>query len=228
MFFRQQRRSSPDEVRRNKERVIMVKTLGDITTELAEQVLMPAKAEAEKILRDAETEAGRIVAAAKEDAVRIRDEAQREAESIRCHMTADLDKAARNFLIMVEEQLERAIVDPVVDDAVREALNDGRFLEKMILEILAGFSAFKGQESRIEILLPEAQREQLDNWLLMSLRAKASQPLTVTFTDKISFGFKIGDEGTGTHFNFGEGLVQAFSEFCSPRFRKHFFRRSAA
>jgi vacuolar-type H+-ATPase subunit H len=202
----------------------MVKTLGDITTELAEQILAPARTEADNLLANAEAEAGKIVSAAKEKAERILEAAQSEAENTKKQMNADLDKAARNFLIMVEEQLERSIVDPVVDDAVRAVLNDGRFLENMIQEILTGFNNFKGQESRIEILLPEVKKAELDGWLLANLRAKTAQPLTVNFTDTISFGFKIGEEGTGCHFNFSDGLVQAFAEFCSPRFRKHFFR----
>jgi V/A-type H+-transporting ATPase subunit E len=203
----------------------MVKTLGEITTELAEQVLMPAKAQAEKILRDAEAEAVRIVEAAKAEAEGICAGAKREAEEIQVHMHADLDKAARNFLVMVQESLERAVVPPLVEEAVKKTLSDDHLLERLIQEIVTGFVKHRGQESRIEILLPESRQEELQGWLLDSLRARTTNPLTVHFTDKVSFGFKIGEEGTGSHFNFGDGLVQVLSEFCSPRFRRHFFRQ---
>jgi vacuolar-type H+-ATPase subunit E/Vma4 len=204
---------------------IMAKTLGDITGELTENVLAPAKAEAAKILKDAKAEAERIVAASKGDAKRTREMAQRESENLRRQMAVDLDTAARNFLIMVEERLERAIVDPVVEDVLKPVLSDTAFLEQMILELLAGYSKFGGQEHRIEILLPEAKKAELDEWFLKKLRSRASQPINVRFNDKISFGFKIGLEGSGSHINFSDGLVQVFSEFCSPRFRKHFFSR---
>jgi len=203
----------------------MAKTLGDITGELTQKVLAPAKAEAAKILQDAKAEAERIAAAAKEDAKRTREMAQREAENLRRQMAVDLDTAARNFLIMVEERLERAVVDPVVEDVLKPVLSDQAFLEQMILELIGGYSKFSGQEHRIEILLPEAKKADLDEWFLKKLRTKAAQPLNVRFTDKISFGFKIGVEGSGSHINFSNGLVQVFSEFCSPRFRKHFFSR---
>jgi V/A-type H+-transporting ATPase subunit E len=217
-FFQSQHPPSPAVGGEKRKGFFMAKTLGDITGELTQKVLAPAKAEAAKILQDAKTEAERIVTASKEDAKRMREMAQREAENLRRQMAVDLDTAARNFLIMVEERLEKAVVDPVVEDVLKPVLSDQAFLEQMILELIGGYS-------RIEILLPEAKKADLDEWFLKKLRTKAAQPLNVRFTDKISFGFKIGLEGSGSHINFSNGLVQVFSEFCSPRFRKHFFSR---
>jgi hypothetical protein len=45
----------------------------------------------------------------------------------------------------------------------------------------------------------------------------------VHFSDKISFGFKLGVQGSGPQFNFSDGLVEAFVQFCSPRFRRYFY-----
>jgi V/A-type H+/Na+-transporting ATPase subunit E len=204
---------------------IMAKTLGDITSELTEKVLAPAKAEAENLLSAARAEAGRITAAAETDAERIREAARREADNLRKQMNVDLDTAARNFLIMVEERLEKAVVDPVIEENLKPLLSDREFLAKMIEELLIGFNRQGAHEHRIEILLPETKRAELETWFLQKFHDKASQPLDIRFTDKISFGFKIGVAGEGSHMNFSDGLVQVFSEFCSPRFRKHFFAR---
>jgi V/A-type H+-transporting ATPase subunit E len=201
----------------------MAKTLGDITSELTEKVLAPAKAEAENLLGAARAEAGSIVAAAEAEARQIREAARRDAENLKKQMNVDLDTAARNFLIMVEERLERAVVDPVIEENLKPLLSDREFLARMIEELLAGFGRTNGQEHRIEVLLPEARRAELETWFMQKFRDRASRPLDIRFTDKISFGFKIGAAGTGTHINFSDGLVQVFSEFCSPRFRKHFF-----
>ena len=224
-FFQTQHRPSPAAGGAKRKGFLMSKTLGDITGELTQKVLEPARAEAAKILQDAKTEAERIVSASKEDAKRVLETAKRDAENVRRQMTVDLDTAARNFLIMVEERLERAVVDPVVEDVLKPVLSDRTFLEQMILDLIAGYGKFSGAEHRIEVLLPEAKRVELEEWFLKKLRTKASQSLNVRFTDKISFGFKIGVEGSGSHINFSDGLVQVFSEFCSPRFRKHFFSR---
>ena len=93
----------------------MAKTLGDITSELTEKVLAPAKIEAENILEQARADAARI-AAGNEEAERIVETARREADNLRKQMMIDLDTAARNFLIMVEERLEKAVVDPVIEE----------------------------------------------------------------------------------------------------------------
>lgn len=203
----------------------MAKTLGDITSELTEKVLAPAKIEAENLLGEARAEAGRIKAAAAAEAERAREAARREADNLRKQMNVDLDMAARNFLIMVEERLEKVVVDPVIEENLKPLLGDREFLAKMIEELLSGFNRQGGHEHRIEILLPETKRAELETWFLQKFRGKVSQPLDIRFTDKISFGFKIGVAGAGNHINFSDGLVQVFSEFCSPRFRKHFFSR---
>ncbi len=203
----------------------MAKTLGEITGELTEKVLAPAKAEAENILKQACLDAEKRIAASKEEAERIVEKARRDTESYRKQMMIDMETAARNFLIMVEERLEKAIVEPEVEGALRPILSDRDFLMKMIEDLLVGFNRQGGQEHRIEILLPEAQRDQLEAWFIEKFRNRAIHPLTIQFTDKISFGFKLGIEGSGSHINFSDGLVQVFSEFCSPRFRKHFFPR---
>lgn len=201
----------------------MTKTLGDITNELRERVLSPAKAESERILREARDEAKRIVKDAEGEASRIQEAAKKEAETVLKQMQTDMNTAARNFILLIQERLEKAIVQPTVEAELKPLLEDPEFLRKMIEGLIVGFWRLHGEESKLEILLPEKMREELGQWFIEKFRQKTTSPMVVHFTDKVSFGFKIGLEGTGSHFNFGEGLVEAFTEFCSPRFRRHFF-----
>ncbi len=201
----------------------MMKTLGDITSELRERILLPARAESERILQEAREEAKKIVSVAEREAVHIKAAAQNEAETVRKQMETDLNTAARNFILMVQEQLEKTIVQPTVEAELKPLLEDPDFLKRILEELIAGFLRFHGEERKLEILLPEKTREKLGQWFLEKFRQKMATPVVVHFTDKFSFGFKIGLEGTGSHFNFGDGLVEAFTEFCSPRFSKYFF-----
>lgn len=201
----------------------MTKTLGDITNELTEKIISPARAESERILREARDQAKKVVTDAEREAVRIQENAKKEAEAVLKQMESDMNTAARNFILMVQEKLEKAIVQPVVEIELKPLLNNPDFLEKILEILIAGFCRFEGQEKNLEVLLPERMRDELEEWFVEKFRKKATKPLVVHFTDKVSFGFKIGLEGTGSHFNFGEGLVEAFTEFCSPRFRKYFF-----
>lgn len=203
----------------------MAKTLGDITNELTKNVLEPAKAEAERILEEAGAQANEIIANAQKEAQKIHEQAKREVEGLKRQMDVDLETAGRNFLIMIEERLESAVVDPVVEETIKPVVEDRVFLEKMILDILAAYARQTGKEHHIEILLPAKQKDELESWFIDKFRGKMANPLDVRFTDKISFGFKIGVADRGSHINFSEGLVEVFSEFCSPRFRKYFFPR---
>jgi len=206
----------------------MAQTLGDITQELSEKVLAPAKAEASEILTVARRQAETILGEAQEAAAKIRASAAKEAENLRKQLEVELDTAARNFIIMVQEKLEAAIVSPVVEGELKAALSDAEFLKKMIEILLEEFAKHQGRNQVLEVLLPEKQRSEVEAWFLGKFREKAAGRLVVQFSDKISFGFLIGLEGKGAHFNFSSGLVEAFATFCSPRFRKHFFAREGS
>lgn len=201
----------------------MARTLGDITQELNERILTPAKAEAESIIGEARRQAATILAEAQAAAEMARSEAAREVAEVRKQQQVDMDTAARNFIIMVQERLEAAVVTPVVDEEVKALLGDPEFLKRMIEILLAEFLKHPGQAKSLEILLPEKSRIELEAWFVQKFRAKAAGALVVQFTDKITFGFQIGAQGQGAHFNFSTGLVEAFAAFCSPRFRRHFF-----
>lgn len=203
----------------------MTKTLGDITTELTERILVPARAESERILREAKEESKRIITDAEQEALRMKENAKKEAEKIQKQMESDLNTAARNFILLVQEKLERAIVQPTVEAELKPLLEQPDFLKKILEELISEFCRLEKEERNLEVLLPEKMRHELGQWFLEKFRQKAIKPLMVHFSNKVSFGFKIGLEGTGSHFNFGEGLVEAFTEFCSPRFRRYFFTR---
>jgi hypothetical protein len=201
----------------------MAKTLGDITQELNEKVLAPAKAEAAEIVRSAKEQAAAIAAEAQSAAEKARSAAKADAENVRKQLQVDMDTAARNFIIMVQEKLEAAVVAPVVEGEVKAALGDSGFLKRMIEILLTEFLKNQSKEQPLEILLPKKNQAELESWFGERFREKAAGALVVQFTDKITFGFQIGVKGQGAYFNFSSGFVEAFSNFCSPRFRKHFF-----
>lgn len=200
----------------------MARTLGDITGELTERIISPAKAESERIIKEAHAEAERILTEARKGSLRIQDAAKQEAEQTLKQMEVDLHAASRSFIILLQEKIEAAIVQPAVEGEIREVLKDKEFLKGIIETLLHEFTKLHGTENNIEILLPEKEKAALSAWFVDKFHQKAMGNITVHFTDKVSFGFKIGLEDKGSHFNFGKGLVEAFSGFCSLRFRKYF------
>jgi V/A-type H+-transporting ATPase subunit E len=201
----------------------MTRTLGDITKELKDGIIEPAKGQAEKILAEARLEAEAIKAGARRQADETVSQAKASAGLIKKQMEADMDTAARNFLLKVQEDLEGSVVRPVLDDEIRRLAAAPGFMTQMMEQVLAAFSKGAGKETRIELLLPEKQKKELEAWFLDKCSHKMLGQVDVRFTDQISFGFKLGLQGSGTHFNFSDGLAEALADFCSPRFRKHFF-----
>ncbi len=201
----------------------MTRTLGDITNEIKEKVLAPAREEAEKILQEARLQADNILLEAKKEASRIKEEARQQADATLKQMEADMATAARNFILLVQERLEQAIVRPVVEEEIKLALDNKDFLGSIIEILITEFARVHGKENRIEILLPTKHKDVLEKWFINKFIRKAASNIEVQFNDKVSFGFRLGLGETGTYFNFEEGLVEVFSEFCAPRFRKYFF-----
>lgn len=201
----------------------MTRTLGDITNELKNKVLDPAKEEAERMVSEARSQADAIVRDAKREATRIKDDARQQAQISLKQMEIDMDTAARNFILLAQERLEKAIVRPVVEEEIKSVLDNKDFLSSIIEILITEFSRTHGKENKIEILLPSRHKEVLEEWFVNKFLQKATSGVVIHFSDKVAFGFKLGFGETGTFFNFGEGFVEVFSEFCSPRFRKHFF-----
>lgn len=201
----------------------MTRTLGDITDELRKKVLLPAKEEAEKIVDDARAEAEKIVREANREAEEMRKKAREDAEETRRKMDADMQAAVQNFLLLVEERLEKTVISPVVDEVVVPVLTDPNFLKDVLEKLIREFFSSEGRQGRIDIILPEKQKTALEGFFLKKFKEKAVQGVTVHFTDQVTFGFKIGTGEGGRYFNFEDGLAKAFVEFCSPRFRKYYF-----
>lgn len=214
------------EARTRTREMAMTRTLGDITNELKEKVLSPAKEEAERMVGEARSQADNIIMEANKEASRITEEARQHAANTLKQMEVDMDAAARNFILLVQERLERSIVKPVVEKEVKSALDHEDFLSSIIEILITEFSRVHGKENKIEILLPSRNKEALEEWFVNKFLHRAAGGVVVHFSDRVTFGFKLGFGETGTYFNFGEGLVEVFTEFCSPRFRKYFLVRN--
>lgn len=201
----------------------MPKTLGDITQELNDKVLTPAKDKADEIVSDAEKQAAKIVADARAEAEKMKADAKADAEKTLKQLEVDMNMAARDFILTIQEKLEDAIVTPVVEMEVRRVLEDPENIKNLIEILLHEFLKTRTRERRMEVLLSDKNQDELEDWFLNKFREKAAGSVTIQFTDQISFGFQVGMEDQDTYLNFGTGLVESFVNFLSPRFRKNFF-----
>ena len=142
------------EARTRTREMAMTRTLGDITNELKEKVLSPAKEEAERMVGEARSQADNIIMEAKKEASRITEEARQYAANTVKQMEVDMDAAARNFILLVQERLERSIVKPVVEKEVKSALDHEDFLSSIIEILITEFS--RGSRKREQDRNPAA------------------------------------------------------------------------
>ncbi len=200
--------------------------LQDVIAELKNRGLRAGEDEGKKIVADAEAKAARIVADAKEQADAIVAGANAEAEQLRKQLDAELRQSASIGLEAFRQALERSLVVPTIDAAVKPVLDDPAVLKEVILATVAAFASAGGSSASLQVLLPEAQRARLDEAFVAELVRQAETGVEVTFSDGFTLGFKLAPEGSGYQFDYsGAGFQEIFLSYLAPRFRQYFVAR---
>ncbi len=180
--------------------------------------------EAKRLISDAETRAKEIVAAAQRDAEQVRAKAKAEREATLKAMDAELAQAAQVGLAAFRQSVEQAFLVPEIDAALQPVLAKPAVLEEAIGELIKAFAANGMKDGEIELLLPEARKQELGVLFVAKLKARGAQRVEVRFTDAISGGFSIGPKGQGFRYDFDEGAFrELLVRFLSPRFRQAFY-----
>ena len=196
--------------------------LQELTQKLYNEGLSKGKEEGEALLAKAREEADEIVKKAKEEADAIREKARKEAEDYKVKMEGDVKMAATQALQATREGLENLIVAKAVDAPVKEALGSGEFIKGIISAVAERFSAQETQE--LALLLPESLQKELEPFLKGQLAKTLGKEVEVSFSKKISGGFKIGPKD-GSYFISctDESFRELIGEYLRPAAKKILF-----
>ena len=203
--------------------------LDEVVAKLKKQGISEGKKEADSIISSAKNEAASILEKAKNQAESIVLEAKKNAEKTKKQLESELKQAGQVGLEAFKQAVEKALVVPTVENSLAPGLSEPRFLEEMILEMVRGFSTAGMKQTSIDVILPDKNREKLEQYLGMRLKTTAGKNITLKFTDEISAGFQIGPSGNEFVIDLSDdGFKEVFMNFVSPRFRKLFFKKEPA
>lgn len=198
--------------------------LDQVIEDLKQRGVQAGEQEAARLVDEAKKRAEDIVVKARAEAESIRKAADESATATKKTMEAELAQAARVGVAAFKQAIESAFVVPALDESLAGALSSERVLEESILELVKAFAEGGMAESRIELLLPEKRRQELEGAFLQKLKARAGDKVDVRFDDAIRFGFRIGPAGGGFSFDLSdEGFREIFVKFIAPRFRAAFY-----
>lgn len=200
-------------------------SLQEVIEKLKSEGIDAAKAEAARIREKAEADAETIEIEARAKAKNIVNQAEAEAKKLQDQLQVEMERAARTALSAFKSSVEKALVVPVVDEALAQLLSNPAHLEKMVAEMIKGFAANQFKNANLDVILPESMREQLGTAFIAKMKLlTAGGGVTVQFDDHIRYGFKIGPSGQGYVYDLtDEGLREMFVKFVSPKFRSLFF-----
>lgn len=198
--------------------------LDELIQDLQQRGVDKGEQQAQEILENAKVRAEQIVTKAQHEADEIVARANTERQSTKASLDAELRQAVQVGLAAFRQAIENGFVVPEIRQAVHAAVTRPGFLEDSIAEIVRAFARQGMTNADIEVLLPEAQRQELGDAFIARLAAKGASGVKVRFDDSLTFGFRIGPAKGGFFFDLSDdGLRQVLEKFVSPRFRASFY-----
>ncbi len=170
----------------------------------AAEILAKAKEKAAQTVRDAEAKAKELVAKAETD-----------AEVFTQRSIATLEQSARDLLITVGQGIEN-IISEIVAESTTDALNT-EVLEQMLVN-MAQSCAEKQGETRIEMLVSEADQKELVKFFAAKYSDKMGRGVELHVDSEILKGFKVSFADDHAYLDFTqEAIAEALTAFLRPK-----------
>ena len=196
--------------------------LQELTDRLYKEGLNKGKEEAEKILADAKAQAQSMIDAAKAEAAKIMKSAEKEAEALKMKVQDDLKMAGVQSLQATRNDIENLISDKLAGVKVKDAMKDASFVKEILKAVAKNFDSQSTCD--LEVILPEALRDQLEGYVEDSLASELNNGIHVEFSKKIAGGFNIGPKDEGFYISMSdEALTELVAGYMRPVSKKLLF-----
>jgi len=170
----------------------------------AAEIISQAKEKAAQALREVETKARELIAKAETD-----------AEVFTQRSIATLEQSARDLLITVGQGIENILSD-LVAESTTEALGI-EVLEQMMVNMAKSCSDTHG-ETRIELLLSEADQKELVKFFAAKYSDKMIHGIELHVDNEILKGFKVSFADDHVYLDFTqEAIAEALTAFLRPK-----------
>ena len=202
----------------------MTKKILELTEKIYNEGVEKAKKEAELILSNAKKEANNIIDEAISKEKDIAEQAQKQAEELKKNTVSEIRLAARQFISNLKQQISKLITTAQVESPVREAFNDTKFVESIILTIIKNWNPQNPEDLNISLLLPQKEEKQLADFFNNKAYDLLDSGLEINFDPTIKSGFKIGPKDSSYYISFTDkDFENYFKNYLKDRTRKMLF-----
>ncbi|NQT23087.1 MAG: hypothetical protein HQ579_06600 [Candidatus Omnitrophica bacterium] len=188
--------------------------LNNLIEKIKKEGVDKAEKDANSIINQAKEKANGIIRDAEEKKAEIIKEAELCVSQLKKTQEKALKQAARDILLTLRgrviEFFQRVVKEKVADQLKSDVLKE------IIVKTLSNFR--KDQELDVDILLSKEDKEKLKKYLFDALSQEAKKHITLTPVKGIEKGFRIGEKGKDSYFDFSdEAIAEAFARYLNPQ-----------
>jgi V/A-type H+-transporting ATPase subunit E len=196
----------------------MENKLQELTQKLYNEGVEKANEEADKIIKEAKAEADKIKKNAEKEAKGIIEEAEQKSEEIRKNVQAELELASKQTVRKVKQQITDIITGKIIDEPVKKAFDDEKFVKEIIETIIKNWDPQKKESVSLSVLLPEKQEKEFEKYFKAKTGKELNANLELSFSDAVKGGFKIGPSDNSYKISFTEeDFINFFKSYLRPK-----------
>ncbi|MDD4202055.1 MAG: hypothetical protein PHQ52_01140 [Candidatus Omnitrophica bacterium] len=186
--------------------------LNNLINKIQQDGIDSAGKKAKEIIDQAEKKAADIVQKAQKMGADIIEQSQKKADQYQRSSIDTIKQSSRDVLLTLRSRVQE-FFGRIVKEEVSKSLST-EVIQEAILKIAEKFSP----DQEIEVILTEEEKKALKDSLIRELQKRKAEIKT---TDKIDRGFRIGQKGTNSFFDFSEtAIAEAFVKFLNPKLVK--------
>ncbi len=188
----------------------MENKLQELTQKLYNEGVEKANAEAEKILAEAKSEAEKLKQDANKDAQKIIADAEQKSAEIKKNVDAELNLATKQSIRTVKQQITEMIVSKVIDEPVKKAFDDAKFVKEVIESVVKNWNPKGNDIIDLSVLLPTDLEKEFAKFFTAKAGQELNANLELSFSDSIKGGFKIGPADGSYKISFSDDDFENF------------------
>jgi len=196
----------------------MENKLQELTQKLYNEGVEKANEEADKIIKEAKAEADKIKKNAEKKAKGIIEEAEQKSEEIKKNVHAELELASKQTVRKVKQQITDLITSKVIDEPVKKAFDDEKFVKEIIETIIKNWDPQKKESVDLSVLLPEKLEKEFEKYFKAKTGKELNAKLELSFSEAVKGGFKIGPADNSYKISFTEeDFNNFFKSYLRPK-----------
>jgi len=196
----------------------MEKKLQELTQKLYNEGVEKANTEADKILAEAKSEAEKIKQDAQKEAKKIIADAEQKTAEIKKNVDSELNLAANQSVREVKQKITDMIVSKVINEPVKKAFNDEKFVKEIIETVVKNWNPQKNESIDLAVLLPADMEKEFNQFFTAKSGKELNASLELSFSESIKGGFKIGPSDGSYKISFTEeDFENFFKSYLRPK-----------